>query len=318
MKTHYVYRLTISLPNDSRKYYVGKHSGYLDDFETGKYKTSSKIVSKLLKEGKEFKYKIVKLFNTAQEALNFETKYLSRVDAKNNILFFNLINHPPKKCELTTLGKVPCLNKITGKNCSVSKDEFYNHPDIYETFQKNKVTAWNKETNIYENVDVNVYVKNKNIFSLSSSDMVFCYNEESNRFDLKVPVIEYQKNKDKYITFHKNKITVFNRETNKYEKIPIDSYAKNKDKYCSALSGKIIVRNKENSKIEKIQIDLFYNNREKYEAISKNTVSCLDISDGVFKRVPSDEYNVYKNIKYFNPNSKIAKEFKNNSLDKNF
>ena len=111
---------------------------------------------------------------------------------------------------------------------------------------------------------------------------------------------------------------MFNRETNKYEKIPIDSYVKNKDKYCSALSGKIIVRNKENSKIEKIQIDLFYNNREKYEAICKNTVSCLDISDGIFKRVPSDEYNVYKNIKYFNPNSKVAKEFKNNSLDKNF
>ena len=37
MKRHYVYRLTISLPNDPRKYYVGKHSGELEDFETGKY-----------------------------------------------------------------------------------------------------------------------------------------------------------------------------------------------------------------------------------------------------------------------------------------
>ena len=34
MKRHYVYRLTISLPNEPRKYYVGKHSGDLDDFET--------------------------------------------------------------------------------------------------------------------------------------------------------------------------------------------------------------------------------------------------------------------------------------------
>ena len=72
MKRHYVYRLTISLPNDPRKYYVGKHSGDLDDFETGKYKTSSLLVNKILNEKVEFKSKIVKIFDTSKEALEFE------------------------------------------------------------------------------------------------------------------------------------------------------------------------------------------------------------------------------------------------------
>ena len=106
MKRHYVYRLTISLPNDPRKYYVGKHSGELDDFETGKYKTSSLLVKKILNEKVEFKSKIVKIFDTSKEALEFECKYHKRLDVENHEKFFNIQNQesPEKYKHADTTG----------------------------------------------------------------------------------------------------------------------------------------------------------------------------------------------------------------------
>lgn len=58
------------------------------------YKTSSKIVKEIiLNEGlNSFRIKKIKHFNTKEDALNYEHKFLTRVDAKNNKKFLNMSN----------------------------------------------------------------------------------------------------------------------------------------------------------------------------------------------------------------------------------
>lgn len=87
-KVHYVYRVTID-----EKYYIGKRSGLLNDLITGVYKTSSKIVQEKLKNGMTFsKIKIIQVFSSPEDALNFEKRILTRVNAKTNKKFLNQCN----------------------------------------------------------------------------------------------------------------------------------------------------------------------------------------------------------------------------------
>ena len=87
-KVHYVYRVTID-----EKYYIGKRSGLLNDLITGVYKTSSKIVQEKLKNGMTFsKIKIIQVFSSSEDALNFEKRILTRVNAKANQKFLNQCN----------------------------------------------------------------------------------------------------------------------------------------------------------------------------------------------------------------------------------
>ena len=87
-KVHYVYRVTID-----EKYYIGKRSGLLNDLETGRYKTSSNLVHEKLQNGHHFsKIKILQVFASSKEALEFESRILTRVDAKRNSKFLNQTN----------------------------------------------------------------------------------------------------------------------------------------------------------------------------------------------------------------------------------
>ena len=87
-KFHYVYRVTID-----EKYYIGKRSGRLDDLETGVYKTSSKLVKEKLQNGMTFsKIKILQVFSSSKDALEFEKRILTRVNARKNPKFLNQHN----------------------------------------------------------------------------------------------------------------------------------------------------------------------------------------------------------------------------------
>lgn len=87
-KVHYVYRVTID-----EKYYIGKRSGFLNDLHTGAYTTSSKLVHEKLQNGHHFsKIKILRVFSTSEEALEFEKRILLRVNAKRNPKFLNQCN----------------------------------------------------------------------------------------------------------------------------------------------------------------------------------------------------------------------------------
>ena len=87
-KVHYVYRVTID-----GKYYIGKRSGFLNDLHAGRYKTSSKIIQEKLKNGLHFsKIKILQVFSSSKDALEFEKRILLRVNAKANPKFLNQHN----------------------------------------------------------------------------------------------------------------------------------------------------------------------------------------------------------------------------------
>ena len=87
-KVHYVYRVTID-----GKYYIGKRSGLLNDLATGRYKTSSKLIWEKLKNGHHFsKIKILQVFSSPKEALEYEKKILTRLNAKRNPKFLNQCN----------------------------------------------------------------------------------------------------------------------------------------------------------------------------------------------------------------------------------
>lgn len=87
-KVHYVYRVTID-----DKYYIGKRSGFLNDLITGVYKTSSKLVHEKLQNGLHFsKIKILQIFSSPKDALNFEKRILTRLNAKTNKKFLNQCN----------------------------------------------------------------------------------------------------------------------------------------------------------------------------------------------------------------------------------
>ena len=87
-KVHYVYRVSID-----GKYYIGKRSGFLNDLHTERYKTSSKLVHEKLKNGMTFsKIKIIQVFSSSKDALNFEKRILTRLNAKTNKKFLNQCN----------------------------------------------------------------------------------------------------------------------------------------------------------------------------------------------------------------------------------
>ena len=87
-KVHYVYRVTID-----NKYYIGKRTGFLNDLVTGAYTTSSKLIHEKLQNGLHFsKIKILQVFSSPKDALNFEKRILIRVKAKTNPKFLNQHN----------------------------------------------------------------------------------------------------------------------------------------------------------------------------------------------------------------------------------
>ena len=87
-KVHYVYRVTID-----EKYYIGKRTGFLNDLHTGAYKTSSELVQEKLRNGHRFsKIKILQVFSSSKDALEFEKRILMRVNARKNPKFLNQHN----------------------------------------------------------------------------------------------------------------------------------------------------------------------------------------------------------------------------------
>lgn len=87
--------------NENGKYYVGSRTSMNANpkellMENG-YITSSILVKNLIQQGIVFKIRKVKTFDDKFDALNYETKFLHKVDAKNNENFYNQCNNVPEK-----------------------------------------------------------------------------------------------------------------------------------------------------------------------------------------------------------------------------
>jgi hypothetical protein len=97
MSTPYFYIIK-NLENG--KYYAGSRTSVNADPEEllteNGYKTSSILVKSLINLGTDFVIRRIKIFENNIDALEYETKFLKKVDAKNNSNFYNQCNNVPK------------------------------------------------------------------------------------------------------------------------------------------------------------------------------------------------------------------------------
>ena len=123
-KVHYVYRVTID-----EKYYIGKHTGLLNDLHTGAYTTSSNLVHEKLQNGMTFsKIKILQVFSTSKDALEFEKRILTRLNAKRNAKFLNQSNGNKDFC-------LKQHSEKSKKKMSESRKEYFN-PETEEGIKR--------------------------------------------------------------------------------------------------------------------------------------------------------------------------------------
>lgn len=132
---HYVYRITNIVEN---MYYYGVHSCNCEPkYDIGVKYFSSSSVAEFISDQKSnranYKYKIIKLFSTREEANQYELKLLYKFKANTNKKFYNraiYCNNSLHSDGRIQPNQVLCVNKITGESALVSQDEFDNNANL--------------------------------------------------------------------------------------------------------------------------------------------------------------------------------------------
>lgn len=203
-KFHFVYRITYKNPFDLRKYYIGKHSGKLDDFETGKYKTSSKKIKEIFNT-KDFEVKIVKIFDNALKALYFESKYHQRLNVQDHPLFFNEQNQTIcRGCDRTD--RVTVFINETGEKMKISAEKYNENKNLYTPINIGMVSCKDKFGNTFL-VSKEEFYKNKNLVGINKG-VVFVTNKDTNE-KISITSKEFKNNRDNYIHPYENLITCY-------------------------------------------------------------------------------------------------------------
>lgn len=128
----------------TKKYYAGCKINSLADssnfMKKNGYKTTSKIVKNLIeKDGLEsFEILRVRHFESSNQALDYESRFLIKVNAAENIMFLNLHN-----------GGKNFVNK-GGYNLSESTKEKMRKPKSKETIEKQNNEKRNRSRDVYD------------------------------------------------------------------------------------------------------------------------------------------------------------------------
>lgn len=121
MKFHYVYRISNLLLD---KHYYGKRSTHLnpiDDIGKVYFSSSNKqFIQDQINNPENYKYKIIKTFETSHEAIAFETKLQIRVDAAKNPRFYNKMIYSH---DFNSEGKMLACDKDGNNKVFISKDD---------------------------------------------------------------------------------------------------------------------------------------------------------------------------------------------------
>lgn len=219
---HYVYRLTDTNPRGNIKHYIGKRSSkYID---IGKeYFTSSKILNEYFRNNvKQFKIKVVKIFNTSAEALMFEKQYLFRVKASQSPLFYNRCNSGSNGKNDNT-GIVHVLSKENGLSMSVSCDEYYSHTEKYIPLNKGKTLYRDSKGNLIH--CSKEYAKENNLVGLNYGVV---YTKDKNGNKVKVSKEYYNTHRDEF-EFREKRIMAYNIKTNENVCVTKEEFENNED-----------------------------------------------------------------------------------------
>lgn len=153
---HYVYRITNLIEN---KHYYGSRSSTCEPIMDLGIKYFSSISSSaykwIVKDQKinkcNYKYKVLKVFNTNKEKIIYESYLHYKFDVKNNAYFYNLSNQTPTGFN---------TNGITG-----NKHPLYGKPRDTAT----KIKISNALTNKYKHTEHPNYGVKRPLFSLTCS-----------------------------------------------------------------------------------------------------------------------------------------------------
>jgi hypothetical protein len=285
---HYVYRITNLINN---KHYYGKRSSKIEaKLDLGlKYYSSCQLLKKDIKKcgSENFKFKIIKQFKTAKDAIIFETYLHKKFDVKNNNNFYNNANQTGEKFDTT--GKAVYYNTLTKQNEFLKVEErknyhlnvnkgynpYYNtltqksemeHPDIAKNrpelqgFSKGKIAIHNKLTKQIKFIKPGEYENN---YKLNSNWGLGTNSHHSkgktNYKNIKTGKTEWLSTDDprigkEYVHMNINTATFKNIKTGKIEKLKTDD-PRIGIEYVGTTKGFCTYKNIETEEYEYISID---------------------------------------------------------------
>lgn len=288
-KPFYCYVYKITNLKEGLFYYGSHRTVRLNDGYPGSSINVKKDINRLGTEN--FKKEILKFFETIEEMIQYEQD-LIRPELNNPNCYnrgitpaFNVKGVLVKDTEEKNFYYVKVDDPRIGKTL------FY--PGI------GKVSVVDKDGNTFQtSIDDQRYLSgelvapNKGQVTVKTEDGWINISKE-----------EYQKNKDKYITPTKNKISVKykGRENEKGFSIPIEEYKKNPDLYVSATKGWLIVRNKKDGSLKVIKKE---DMTEEFEPFSKGKTVVKDKEGNTFYVDVDDPRYVSGELRFFREGKK--------------
>ena len=224
MKKHYVYRITNKIEN---KHYYGVRSTKLEPKDDLGIKYFSSSTDRVFIKGQKenpynYKYKIIKIFSTREEAIKLEIKLHNKFNVSVNESFYNKAKQTGVGFDST--GNLNCVDKLTGKNIYI-KTHYYNK-ELHET-QFNKVLCKdkNKDFDGFMFVDKKIFESSDNLVG-SAYKTVRCKTKNG---DVYIVDKELFESSDEHISIFKNTVSVFDTISQKYSRVSSEEFKNNKN-----------------------------------------------------------------------------------------
>ncbi len=258
-KYHYTYRITNILIN---KYYYGSRSSILTpERDIGIIYFSSSTDEEFMKDQKDnsqnYKYKVIKTFDSREAADNYEELLHSKFDVANHASFYNLANMNGKFRQDQT-GMISVFDLEEQITRMITVDEFHNN-DRYESVIKHKTSVIDLRTNETKHISKEEFDKNKEFYVGVTSGTVAVYDSK-----LKINI-----------------------------RIPKEEYYNNKKRYINDSTGKTLVKRKSDGKLMKLSVNF---DKSLYEGMMTGTITCTDIIKGENVRVSKEEFLSNKSL----------------------
>ena len=281
----YVYRITNI---KEQKYYYGSRKSKKEDLmqDLKSYRSSFKKWFKVdqINNPDNYKYKIIRVFETRDEATIFESKLHYKFDVKTHSKFYNLSNQTPNG--FSTSGCVAVYDPILEENKLVSKNDSKYIDGNYISINKGKVVVHDKCGKRFQ-VDVNderylsgelvsinkgkvavkdydgvTYYLDKDDDKIKHMNLKPCHigkvvvkDKEGNKFHVCYDDLDFLNGN--FISINKHKILVKDKEGNKFQ-VDVNDERYLSGELVSINKGKVAVKDKEGNKF---QVDV---NDERY------------------------------------------------------
>lgn len=273
---------------EREKYYSGMKSFKGSECPLGKsYFTSSTVKDfkeRFVANPNKFKIK-VEYFNSMSEIVEAEKKFHSKFDVGRNRKFYNCIVSSGSNCGS---GSVLCRDS-SNSTYRVSMEEYAEGNHIHVC--SNSILVYTKD-DPDKLIRVNRKDFDEKLHITQFANFVMCFDKNKGRI-VRIHKDLYYSNPDRYYGHTKNKITVYERETNKKIQIDCSRYDRSKH-YVKTQSKSIKVVNTESGEISTIDRNLFNSNRALYKSYNSLFRNVFDVTDMKKKKIPTDEYDPKK------------------------